>query len=168
VVGIDGQRRTLRRRLSKAEELLDAWASAWPKRKERRSRWYVFARNPNALLTQITWELEQSSTQGDWAFTGTAAANVLSPLLTSVETAEVIVPPGATDQFAHAVKLKPAEKGANVTLIERDGAGMLFRTCHPEYPSRFASFFILYLDLLDGRGRNKELAQQLRQDILKV
>jgi len=48
---------------------------------------------------------------------------------------------------------------------ERGGASLLFQDRHPEYPSYFASPFILYLDLLDGRGRNKELAQHVREKL---
>lgn len=154
-----------RRRLVEPGALLDAWAEQWPKRKESRSRWYVFPRTPDGLLTQLTYQIEQSGSSAPWAFTGTAAANVYAPLLTSVETAELIVPPGQTQPFAEMLSLKPAEKGANVMLVERDGAALLFRDRHPEYPAWFASPFIQYLDLLDGRGRNKELAQHVREKL---
>lgn len=160
-----GAGRTLRRRLTKPGQLLDAWAEKWTQRKEPRSRWYVFSNHPSALLMQLTYEIDKAAISFPWAFTGTAAANVYAPLLTSVETAEIIIPPGHADQLAKVLHLKPADKGANVTLVERDGASLLFRDVHPEYPSYFASPFILYLDLLDGRGRNKELAQHVREKL---
>ena len=156
-----GAGRTLRRRLTKPRQLLDAWAEHWTKRKEQRTRWYFFADRPNLLLTHLTYKIDTGGFSFDWAFTGTAAANVYAPLLTSVDTAEIIVPPGRAEQLAKTLQLKPADKGANVTLVERTGASLLFRNVHPEYPSYFASPFILYLDLLDGRGRNKELAQHV-------
>jgi hypothetical protein len=160
-----GAGRTLRRQLTKPRQLLDAWAEHWTKRKEQRSRWYVFAERPNLLLMQLTRQIDQAGVSFDWAFTGTAAANVYAPLLTSVDTAEIIVKPGHAEQLAKTLHLKPADKGANVTLVERDGASLLFRDAHPEYPSYFASPFILYLDLLDGRGRNKELAQHVLEKL---
>jgi len=160
-----GAGRTLRRRLTKPGQLLDAWAERWTLRKEQRSRWYVFPSNQSALLMQLSDQIRTAGISFPWAFSGTAAANVFAPLLTSVDTAEIIVPPGHAERLAKVLNLKPADKGANVTLVERDGASLLFRDLHPEYPSYFASPFILYLDLLDGRGRNKELAQHVREQL---
>jgi hypothetical protein len=162
-----GSGRHLRRRLVQPGKLLDAWSEAWRKRKESRTRWYLYTPNPNNVLLAITDKLE-SARLSEWAFTGTAAANVLAPLLTSVDAAEVIIPPGHTDRYADAMALKKADKGSNVVLVERSGASTLFRQQHPEYPSWFASPFIQYLDLQDDRGRNKELASHLRETILRV
>lgn len=162
-----GAGRNLRRRLVRPGKLLDAWSEAWRKRKELRTRWYVYTPNPHSLLLHLTAKLDRADLSG-WAFTGTAAANVLAPLLTSVDTAEVIVPPDHADRYADAMGLKQADKGSNVILVERSGASTLFRQQHPEYPSWFASPFIQYLDLQDGRGRNKELAAHLRETVLKV
>ncbi len=162
-----GSGRILRRRLAQPGKLLDAWSEAWRERKESRSRWYMYTPNPNNLLLAITDKLQQSDLSG-WAFTGTAAANVLAPLLTGVDTAEVIIPVGHSGRYAETLALKQADKGSNVMLVERSGASLLFRREHPEFPSWFASPFIQYLDLLDGRGRNKELAAHVREVILKI
>ncbi|CAI8694437.1 type IV toxin-antitoxin system AbiEi family antitoxin [Burkholderia sp. IT-111MI5] len=160
-----GAGRTIRRRLIRPRQLLDAWAEHWTKREEQRTRWYSFADRPEVLLTHLSHKLSKSGVSFDYAFTGTAAANLYAPLLTSVDTAEIIVSPGHAEQLAKTLQLKPADKGANVTLVERTGASLLFRDLRgvrpDEYPSYFASPFILYLDLLDGRGRNKELAQHV-------
>lgn len=160
-----GAGRTRRRRLNEPGKLLDAWAEEWVSRKHARSRWYGFASNADALLMHLTYQIERAAISIPWAFTGAAAANVYAPLLTGVDTAEIIVPDGQAKQLASALKLKPADKGANVTLVEREGASLQFRELHPDYPSYFASPFILYLDLLDGRGRNKELAQHVREKL---
>ena len=162
-----GSGRNLRRRLAQPGKLLDAWSEAWRKRKESRTRWYMYTPNPDNLLLAITDKLHRTELSG-WAFTGTAAANTLAPLLTGVDTAEVIVPVGHADRYADTLTLKQADKGSNVTLVERGGASVLFCQEHPEFPSWFASPFVQYLDLLDGRGRNKELATHLREVILKI
>jgi hypothetical protein len=167
LLGSTGSGRTLRRRLTDPAAVLDAWAEQWKAQDHRRSRWYVYARQPRALLAQLSHELQQQHIDTPWAFTGAAAANIVSPLLTSVDTAELIIPSGHAAEFEQALGLKPADKGANVTLVERDGASLLLRTPHQDTGGWLASPFILYLDLLDGRGRNKELAQQLRHDILQ-
>lgn len=154
---------TKRRSLIAPGPLLDAWAEAWKKRQEKISRWYTFVEDPKLLLSHLTDQINRQGIDFPWAFTGTAAANVFAPLLTSTDSAEIIVPSGYTEQMAKALNLKPAEKGANVTLIERDGASLLFLDMHPDYHTFFASPYILYLDLLNGQGRNKELADHIRR-----
>ncbi|MGX0608606.1 type IV toxin-antitoxin system AbiEi family antitoxin [Ralstonia pickettii] len=160
-----GAGRTLRRRLTQPRKLLDAWAEQWTKRKEQRHRYYVFTQNPNNLIFDLSAQADKSGTGFPWAFTGTAAANDFAPLLTSVDTAEIIVPPNHVQELVEALRLKPASKGHNVTLIERTGASFMFSEVHPLYEAHSASPFILYLDLLDGRGRNKELAAHVLEKL---
>lgn len=166
VVDSEGRGRDKRRKLIRPGALLDAWAKEWTKAKEKRTRWYLFSSNPKQLMTRLTEEMRQACAQTDWAFTGAIAANIQSPLLTSVDVAEIAVSPVSPDDFVKELALTPADKGYNVVLIERSGAGMLFR--QPYEGAWLASPFIQYLDLLDGRGRNAELAAQLRQDILEI
>lgn len=160
-----GGGRTLRRKLTQPSQLLDAWAEHWQKRKEKRSRWYIFARNKDGLLSQLTDHFETRDFTLPWAFTGTAATNAWAQYLTAADTAEVIIPTGTAEMVAKTLDLEQAEKGFNVTLIERapDSASLLFREEHSGNPAHLASPFIQYLDLLNGRGRNKELAQYVRQ-----
>jgi hypothetical protein len=100
--------------------------------------------------------------------TGAAAANQLSPWLTGVDRVDLIVPPEAGEDIARELELKAAEQGSNISLLERSGASTLFDApAQAEQSLKRASPFILYLDLLDGRGRNKELAQQLRTTVIK-
>lgn len=165
----DGRHRV--RRLTKPTELLDAWAEVWTQRKENASRWYFFCRNPKNLVEELTANNRSDSPdQRDgmsMAFTGAIAANRLSPLLTHVDIAEIVVPTNAA-RVAERLGLKPAEKGANVVLIERSGASDLFQEYSYSEGAWFTSPYIQYLDLLNGRGRNAELAAQFRGDILKV
>jgi hypothetical protein len=79
------------------------------------------------------------------------------------------VPPGQAETWAEQLQLKRAERGSNVVLVEREGASLLFLDEHPERPgSRFASRFIQYLDMLDGYGRDKELAEEFRRRALRM
>lgn len=167
----EGRHRT--RRLTKPTELLDAWAKAWVQRKQATTRWYYFCPNPKRLVEELSSNMEMDMYMDTdrgrttCAFTGAIAANRLSPLLTHVDVAELIVSSNA-DELASRIGLKPAEKGANVVLIERSGASELFQQYSPEEGAWFASPIIQYLDLLNGRGRNAELAAQLRSDILRM
>jgi hypothetical protein len=153
-----------RRRLRDPESLIDAWATDWKARRQEASRWYIYTEG-KMLVDKLTTRLSDKS---GWAFTGAAAANIVVPHLTSVDRAQLIVPPGQALVWAEQAQLKPAEQGANVVLIERDGASIMFTRRHPERPGAvFASPFIQYLDLLDGYGRNKELADEFRRRTLK-
>lgn len=163
----DGSGKHLRRRLTEPGMLLGAWADSWRTRKEVKSRWYLYSPKPHLLLSQLA-EAMQKHDLHDWAFTGESAANVMAPLLTGTDTADIIVPPGKAEHYADLLELKSTEKGANVTLVERSGASVMLRDTHPEYPAHFASPFIMYLDLQDGRARHKELATHLRSTILKI
>ena len=103
--------------------------------------------------------------RSDWVLTGALPANQLARQITSVDRAVVIVPPGAGQEWAHAMGLKEATQGFNVTFLEREGASVMFATSQSS-GARFASPFVMYLDLLDGVGRNKELAHELRARVL--
>jgi hypothetical protein len=167
-VDVTGAGPTLRRRLSHPGLLLDAWAQAWKQRlpKEKRSRWYAYASGPGGIVDLM---LERLAGRDGWAMTGAGAANAVVPHLTAVDRVSIIAPPGVSKEWAAELKLEPAEKGANVTFIERTGASLMFGDTHPDRPgSRFASRFVMYLDLLDGVGRNKELAAEFRSRALKL
>lgn len=157
-----------RRMLSQPGKLLDAWAEQWQDRPETRTKYYTFVEDPKHLLSDVAEQIHSQRVDFPWAFTGAAAANSLAPLLTNTEGVEVIVPKGYAEKMAKVLRLKPVSKGANVTLIEREAASFLFRYRDPEHPAILASPYILYLDLLDGRGRNKELADHLRDRLESV
>lgn len=116
---------THRRRLVNPGALLDAWAEQWQTRtRERSSTWYTFVENPRHLLARIAETIVEKQVDFPWAFTGAAAGNVLAPLLTSIDTVDLIIPKGYTDDMADMLRLKPV-KGANVTITEREGASLL-------------------------------------------
>jgi hypothetical protein len=155
-----------RRRLRDAAALLGAWAEAWKARKENRSRWFAFVPRRGGPLDYV---LEQLAGQEDWAVTGAAAANTIRPHLTQVDRVDLVVKPGRTEEIAKRLKLGPAERGSNIVIVERAGASWMFMDGHPERPgSKFVSRFIQYLDLLNGVGRNKELAREYRRAVLKI
>lgn len=167
-VDVTGAGPTLRRRLSRPELLLDAWAQAWKHRlsREKRTRWYVYASGPSGI---VDYMLERLAGFDGWAMTGAGAANAVVPYLTAVDRAYIIVPPRLSSEWGARLRLEPADKGANVTFIERTGAALMFGDTPLDRPgSRFASRFVTYLDLLDGVGRNKELAAEFRSRALNL
>ncbi len=157
-----------RRRVKNASALLDAWADEWTRRTrlEPRTRWYTYAGGRGGIVDRV---LEKLASYDGWAVTGAAAANARVPHLTTIDRVLVIVPVGSAEVWAGEMNFEPTEKGSNITFIERSGASLLFLDEHPERPgSRFASAFVQYLDLLDGVGRNKELAREYRSRVLKL
>lgn len=152
-----------RRMLIRPEKLLEAWAEHWQAREDTQTRWYTFVEDPKKMLAHLADRIGRHDIEFPWAFTGAAAANAVAPLLTNTDGAEIIVPKGYAERMAGVLGLKPVDKGANVILIEREPASLLYRYSHPDHPAFFASAYILYLDLLDGRGRHKELAEHIRR-----
>jgi hypothetical protein len=168
-VAVRGDGRTRAWRLKQPGPLLDEWADAMSNRKESKSRWYRFEQAPDELLPKLLDELRDHHEQ--IAVTGAAAAQLYSPWLTSLGTVDLIVPPGTREDVANRLGLSKADKGANVTLIERSGASTLHKRLvpgNPSLPAVLANPFIAYLDTVGGPGRQKELAMQLRTSVLKV
>lgn len=167
-VEVTGSGPSLRRRLSRPELLLDAWAQVWKQRlpDETRTRWYAYAGGAGGIVDHM---LQGLAGRDGWLMTGAGAANAVIPHLTAVDRVTIIVPQGVSKQWAADLNLERADKGSNVTFIERTGASLMFGDTHPErLGSRFASRFVVYLDLLDGTGRNKELAAEFRSRTLKM
>lgn len=157
-----------RRRLKNASGLLDAWSDEWTRRarSEPRTRLYTYAGSRAGIVDRM---LEKLAGRTGWAISGAAAANAKLPFLTGVDRVLVVVPPGVAKLWADEMGLERTEKGSNIIFVERSGASLQFLEEHPERPdSRFTSPFIQYLDLLDGVGRNKELASEYRERVLRL
>ncbi|MFV3332917.1 type IV toxin-antitoxin system AbiEi family antitoxin [Pseudomonas sp. NY15437] len=157
-----GGGRTLRRRLVEPGKLLDAWAEDWRLRAEVKTRGYLFVENRKNLLREVSELIHEKDISGECILSGAAAANAYAPLLTEADMVDLVVHPGMTKALIETLKLKPTTKGANVQIVERDHSAFLFTQTFNDQCS-LASPFVLYLDLLDGRGRNKELAQYIRE-----
>lgn len=157
-----GGGRTLRRRLVEPGKLLDAWAEDWTQRSEVKAKGYLFVENRKYLLKEVSELIQEKDISGECILSGAAAANAYAPLLTEADMVDLVVHPGMTKALMETMKLKPTTKGANVQIVEREPSSFLFTQTFNDQCS-LASPFILYLDLLDGRGRNKELAQYIRE-----
>ncbi|UZE23669.1 hypothetical protein LOY67_27390 [Pseudomonas sp. B21-056] len=160
-----GGGRTKRRRLVKPGKLLDAWAEHWAQREEQITKGYLFVEHPKHLLREVTDRVQEAGLASKCIVSGAAAGNAFAPLLTSTDAVDLVIPPGWTQTFMEALKMKPVAKGANVSLIQREAPALLFSQPFNNYSCNFASPYILYLDLLDGRGRNKELAEYVREKL---
>lgn len=158
--------RLQRRRLINPGALLNAWSKACMERDNRALYGYLFA--PDAVDCVRKIERKVNLADGDirWVLTGALPANQATPLLTGVNVAEIIVPHGSAELFIQLTGIKRAEKGYNVVVHECAPAALQFINYENNIP--VASEFIQYLSLLDGKGRNAELAEQFRREILEI
>lgn len=158
--------RSRRRRLKNPSELLNAWVEATKKHQKNKFYGYLFASDAIDCVRKIERKASNSTNEISWALTGSLAANQTSPLLTGVNVAEIIVPLDSAEQFIQSTGIQYADKGYNVVVQEWAPAGLQFIRDDEEFP--IASNFVQYLSLLDGKGRNAELAEQFRRDILEI
>ena len=169
VVAVRGEARGRSWRLKKPGMLLDEWANAVSNRKESKSRWYRFEQAPTELVPKVVDELADHFDRV--AITGAAAAQLYSPWLTLVDNVDLIVPPGTRDDVAKRLGLSKAEKGFNVTLIERTGASTMHKRALPSKPSPppiLANPFIAYLDTSTAQAATRNWRCHLRTSVLKV
>lgn len=163
----EGKGRSVRRQLTAPGDLLDAWAQYWAIRAPRKTRWFAFAQNPAALPALLAQRMEEGQLNPTkWAFTGQYAANSLSPLLTSINGYELIVPLGEAEFVAESLELKSVDRGANVTLTECDEFALQHRLNLSGKKGWFASPVVQYLDLVNSGGRSEELAAELKKEVL--
>lgn len=153
-----------RRRVRSPNRLLDHWAQAWATRNDPEYRYFRYA-PPGRLVESVQSALHYSE---GYAITGAAAANQSVSVLTGIERVDIIVPPGTAERFARTLDMERVDSGANIVLIERDGAAMLFTNRAEKGGTLEASPFVQYLDLLNGVGRNKELAAEFRKRALNM
>jgi hypothetical protein len=151
------------RRIADADQLLDAYASA------------AVALAPKlSLRVGVTWQdavtgLTETGRQWDeagvaWAATGAAAASVVAPFLTTVNTAEVYVDAATVAQLeavARQVGLRPIDGGrltlspfptVTTRLLAQDVDGL-----------RVAPWPRFYADLRTTGVRGEEAAEHLRE-----
>ena len=158
--------RSQRRRLTNPAALLNAWSEATMQREIRAFYGYLFASDAVDCVRKIERKVSHAGSDISWALTGALPANQVMPLLTGVNVAEIIVPAGCAELFTQLTGIKRAEKGYNVVVHECPPAALQFINHKDNIP--VASDFIQYLSLLDGKGRNAELAEQFRREILEI
>ncbi len=101
----------------------------------------------------------------EFAVTAEAAGQIYAPYLTSEPTAVRLRAVASSILVAAIASIggKPVEEGFNLGVIELEEAGDLFRGQRIE-GLPLASPIQVYLDLLRGEGRAKDLAEHLRRE----
>jgi len=159
-VDVDGKKRL--RKLSQPAKLLDAWVEHRKSRRDPAKRFYRWTHHPKDLINHVASALFGSKTR--YVLTGEAGANLVEPFLTATSEVTLSVVAGERDQVASRLDLTEASEGSNVTLVERPGlADFMFVQAVESQPKIVvASPYVLYADLMAGKGRSKEAAAHLR------
>jgi hypothetical protein len=158
-----GQGPNKERRLHAPKALLDAWArqlaAAGP---PALLRYYAPGVETDALAARIGRVLDARDVQ--YAVSHEAAAQRYAPFLSSVSQVRVRMLIGANAGAALGdLGARAVSEGANLGVIEARSPGeLLFR--EQVDGLWLASPIQIYLDLLDGQGRSREMAEHFRKE----
>lgn len=151
------------RHLREPGELLDAWSkqlagSTGPVLR----RYYVPGLKSDALIQRLGEVFDAYRVA--YAVSYEAAAQRYAPFLSGISQVRTRLLPGAgVDAALAELDARVVGEGANLTVVETKSAGeMLFRQQVDGVWQ--ASPIQVYLDLLRGEGRAKEMAKHLRQE----
>ena len=158
-----GQGPSKERQLRQPGALLDAWAKqlAVLKRPEMR-RYFVPSTRSEGLVEKLAEAC--TANKVEYAITHEAAAQRYAPYLSTVSQVRCrLLADPAADGVLAAIDARLVDQGANLAIIEVRSPGELqFR----EFVNGvwLASPVQVYLDLLRGGGRAKEMAKHLRHE----
>ena len=158
-----GQGPSKERHLREPAALLDAWTKHLAgTRPPPMRRYYVPGMKADSLVDQIGDVFGRHEVQ--YAVTAEVAAQHYAPFLSNVSQVRARVLSGPnTDAAISDLGARVVNDGANFAVIEAKSSGELL------YREKigglwFASPIHIYLDLLRGEGRAKEMAEHLRQE----
>ena len=151
------------RRLERPSELLDAWAknvADSPKPKPR--RFYAPSLKGEELMMKINQACESHGIA--YAITGEWAAQIYSPFLSSIPQVRLRFPDDKSlSMMTSELKAREVNEGSNLAVIGSSSYGdFLFR--EQLRGVWLANPILVYLDLLQGDGRAKEMAEHLRRE----
>lgn len=158
-----GQGPSKERQLREPGALLDAWVKQLALiRPPVLRRYYVPSMKSDQLLEQVGQIF--AAHQVGYAISHEAAAQRYSPFLSSVSQVRCRVLGGsAADTAIGELGARVVSEGANLAIIEAKSSGdLLFR--EQVGGIWLASPVQVYLDLLRGEGRAKEMAEHLRKE----
>jgi hypothetical protein len=158
-----GQGPSKQRHLREPAALLDAWAKQLSSlRPPTLRRYFVPAMKPDGLMERLGQVCEAHSV--DYAVSFESAAQRYAPFLSSVSQVRCRLLAGSGGDTAIAdLGARVVSEGANLAVIEAKSAGdLLFR--ERVGGVWLASPVQVYLDLLRGEGRAKEMAEHLRRE----
>lgn len=155
------ERSTKGLRLSRPEDVLAAWVSAYSLSKNR-IRDYYSLKEPaeiEARLSEVCREMGSTC-----ALTGFSAAARLAPVVRSQRV--MAYADSRIEELARRLELKEVSSGANVSLVEPVDKGVFIGSREIE-GQRIVSPVQLYLDLKSMKGRGEEAAEAILERVIK-
>ncbi len=143
--------------------LLDLWTEENVDQPVR-TRGYLLAQTPRQLITGLGERLDGAGI--DYALTGSAAASIVAPFVTTITVTEVWVA-AATDprEFFERTPVTPVTEGHNVTFLQAGtDAPLAFR--QRSGGLWIVNRFRLYADLRRDMRRGVEQADHLRREVI--
>lgn len=151
------------RHLREPGALLDAWVKQLATlRAPTLRRYYVPGLKSDALMERLSQVLDAH--QVGYAVSYEAAAQRYAPFLSGISQVRTrLLPSAGADAAIAELDARVVDEGANFAVIEAKSAGeLLFR--QQVGGVWLASPIQVYLDLLRGEGRAKEMAEHLRRE----
>ncbi|MBZ0143487.1 MAG: hypothetical protein K8F56_07890 [Rhodocyclaceae bacterium] len=163
---VRGQGPSKQRHLREPAALLDAWAqqvvALGP---PALRRYYVPGTAPEALAARLGKVFDGSDVA--YAITHETAAQHYAPFLSGISQVRVRVRVGANVDIAiRDLDARVASEGANLAVLEVDSPGELLLRERVDN-LWMASSIQIYLDLLRGEGRSKEMAEHFRTERIR-
>jgi len=151
------------RHLREPAAMLDAWAGQLAAaRAQPLRRYYVPGANADTLMAQIGQVFGAHAVP--YAISHEAAAQRYAPFLSSISQVRVRVLMGApADAAMGELGARAVSEGANLGVIEARSPGELL-FCEQADGLWLASPIQIYLDLLRGEGRSREMAEHFRKE----
>ena len=155
-----------RRCLARPCALLDAWRdNILASRPAKRKRYYVPRMSPEDMAEKI--ERENYYDDYELELTGQFAAQRYTPFLSSVSELTVRTFGRRSQEWlVSTLNAREVSEGTNLTVIDAPSRKSRHRL-NSEEKSLLASPLQVYLDLLEGHGRSKEMAEHLRSQDLE-
>ena len=160
---VRGQGPGKERHLREPAALLDAWAKQLATiRPSPVRRYYVPGTKADTLATRIGQVFDAHEVQ--YAISHEAAAQRYAPFISHVSQVRVrVLIGGNADAAIGDLDARVVNEGANLGVIEAKSSGeLLFREQIDDL--WLASPIQIYLDLLRGEGRSKEMAEHFRKE----
>ncbi|SDS51817.1 type IV toxin-antitoxin system AbiEi family antitoxin [Pseudomonas prosekii] len=158
-----GQGPSKERKLSAPGELLDAWSKQLSEfAAPAVRRYYVPGYKGEQLVEWVAKAFVDNC--AEYAITHEAAAQRYAPFLTGISQVRCLLQPGWTaDLSLQRLGARAVTEGANLIVIESKSDGDFLETRDIDSVT-LASPVRVYLDLLKGEGRARELAEHLRKE----
>lgn len=151
------------RRLTDPSSLLDGWVKQLPSlRPSVLRRYYIPSKGSESLLARLSQVFEAK--QVLYAVTDETAAQIYTPFLSHVSQVQTrLLHTPSAEAALGELNARVVNEGANLVVIEaKSECGLLFRERLDDV--WLASPIQVYLDLLHGKGRAKEMAEHLRKE----